>query len=659
MTATAPTVARHSQPPRDETASTRRRYTTWTLIAGVALLLGCTLVMSTSAEATAPPAPRLAQPADPCAGPGPYPVPCPPGPTTTAVPPNPCLTPQPGQPTPPGCLPRPTSTPSQPAPTPTNTPPARPAGSECGILNPSACVGEGIAGFLHLLVGESLNILLSWVGSTLLSTPTLADLPRVGELWEQSRLVVVAVYSLVVMLAGVVLMGHESVQVRYSIREIAPRLVVGFLAANLSLIVGDHAIRLANATSLAVLGDGLDPQTSGKAVTELFVSIVANSLVTGGLFAGALSVVLTVLLLALLVGYIVRVALTVILLAGAPLPLMCHGLPQTEGLAYWFWRAGAGVLGIQVGQSLTLICALKVFLEPGGFHFFGATADGLVNLVVLIALVWILVKIPGWVLRQVQIGGGRRSFVGGLAHAFVFGKAMGLPSGRGLRAAATARSGVPSSGARGAADREPPWPARIHEWGGVGGRFTPEAIGRRLHAQLAYEASRRRSTPGQQHLRFMQATPQVPTHDLASWNPAGSTTTPAFRSASDSPTDTSVPLPRPVGTAAAPTFSTAEEGTRAGSARPPQRRAAPVPPELQFKAATSAAPVRPVRATGRPEAPVFRPAAPDTGAHGRRARTHTPAPVLFQAPRPTGMSSTPLVRKVPPPRPTPSGGDKP
>ena len=656
MTGTVPSSASLRRPPHDEAASTRRRrYATWMLFAGVVVLLGCILVMSASAQPTA----RPAQPADPCAGSGPYPVPCPPRSTTTAVPSNPCLTPQPGQPTPPGCLPRPTSTPSQPTPVPTSTPPARPAAAECGILNPSACVGEGIAGFLHLLVGESLNVLLSWVGSTLLSTPTLADLPRVGELWEQSRLVVVAVYSLVVMLAGVVLMGHESVQVRYSIREIAPRLVVGFLAANLSLIVGDHAIRLANATSLAVLGDGLDPQTSGKAVTELFVSIVANSLVTGGLFAGALSVVLTVLLLALLVGYIVRVALTVILLAGAPLPLMCHGLPQTEGLAYWFWRAGAGVLGIQVGQSLTLICALKVFLEPGGFHFFGATADGLVNLVVLIALVWILVKIPGWVLRQVQIGGGRRSFVGGLAHAFVFGKAMGLLSGRGLRAAATARSGRSSLGARGAADREPPWPARIREWGGVGGRFTPEAIGRRLHAQLAHEAARRRSTPGQQHLRFLQATPQVPTHDLASWNPAGSTTMPEFRSASGSSTDTSVPLPRPVGTSAAPTFSTAEEGTRPQPGRPPQRQTAPVPPALQFKAATTAPPVRPVRATGRPEAPAFRPATPDTGAHGRRARTHIPAPVLFQAPRPAGTSPTPLVRKVPPPRPTRSGGDKP
>ncbi|MFD0201401.1 MULTISPECIES: hypothetical protein [Saccharothrix] len=516
---------------------------------------------------------------------------------------------------------------------------------------------------MHLLVGESLNTLLGWVGGTLLSTPTLADLPRVGEIWEQSRLFVVAVYSLLVMLAGVLLMGHETVQVRYSVREIAPRVVVGFLAANLSLVVGDHAIRLANAATLAVLGDGLDPQTSGQAVTELFVSLVANSLVTGGLFAGALAVVLTVLLVGLLVGYVVRVALTVILLAGAPLPLMCHGLPQTEGLAQWFWRAGAGVLGIQVGQSLALICALKVFLQPGGFHFFGApTPDGLVNLIVLIALVWILVKIPGWVMRQVQIGGGgRRSFVGGLAHAFVFGKAMSALGGRSASARAASTAGGAGRGARTPRERDPMWPAPIREWGGVGGLFTPEAIGRRLNAQRDQEFTRRRTVSGQQHLPFLQATPQTTTHDLASWVPAGSATTPEFRTApaSTSASDTANPLPRPVGTTAAPAFRAAGQDARHRPVPPSRTRTAP--PELRFRPATTDAPAHPIRATGRAEPPVFRPATPETGAHGRRARTHTPAPVLFRPPRPAaGASPTPppaapVDRGVPPVRPRPGG----
>lgn len=537
------------------------------------------------------------------------------------------------------------------------------AGAECGIFNPGACIGEGIAGFLHLLVGESLNTLLGWLGGTLLSTPTPADLPRVGEIWEQSRLFAVAVYSLLVVLAGVVLMGHESVQVRYSVREIAPRVVVGFLAANLSMVVAEHAIGLANAASLAVLGEGLDPQSSGQAVTELFVGLVAGSLVSGGLFAGVLSVVLTVLLVALLVGYVVRVALTVILLAGAPLAVMWHGLPQTEGVAHWFWRAGAGVLGIQVGQSLALICAVKVFLQPGGFHFFGApTPDGLVNLVILIALVWILVKIPGWVMRQVRLDGGRRSFVGGLAHAFVVGKTMGLLGGRTWGARTAATTGGARHGAGASGGRDPRWPAPVQEWGGVNGVFSPEAIGRRLTAQRAQESARRRTVSGRQYLRFLQPTPQTSTHDLAGWNPADSTTVAQFHAATIE--DSSVPSPHPLGTAAAPVFRAAGQDARPRSTPPsspaPPMRTAPVPPELRFRPPTGEAPTSPMRTNRPAQMPVFRTAAPSQpGAHGRRARTHTPAPVLFRPPPPPRAAPAPPDGPpvVPPVRPVRRAGE--
>ncbi len=57
------------------------------------------------------------------------------------------------------------------------------------------------------------------------------------------------------------------------------------------------------------------------------------------------------MLVALLVTYVVRVALTIVLIAGAPLALMFHALPQTEGIAYWWWKAFGGCLAIQVGQS--------------------------------------------------------------------------------------------------------------------------------------------------------------------------------------------------------------------------------------------------------------------------------------------------------------------
>lgn len=72
---------------------------------------------------------------------------------------------------------------------------------------------------------------------------------------------------------------------------------------------------------------------------------------------------LVCLLVALLVTYVVRVALTVILIAGAPLALMGHALPQTDGIARWWWKAFGGVLAIQIAQSLALVTAIRLFLR--------------------------------------------------------------------------------------------------------------------------------------------------------------------------------------------------------------------------------------------------------------------------------------------------------
>lgn len=606
----------------------RRQRAVWMLLAGLLVVLGCAFSLTASAQPTTPSAPTPSALVDPCSGPQP-PAPCRPStptPTTSPV----CPPPQSGHPVPPGCLLQPTTSPSTlpTAPLPT-VPSIGSSGGECGFTNPTACVGEGINAFINRLVGESLNMLLRFVGSTLLSTPTLDQLPRIGEIWEQSRLFMVAVYSLLVLVAGIVVMSHGSVQSHYSVREIAPRIVIGFLAANLSLFLGDQAIRFANAASVAVLGDSLDPQTSGQAISELFVAMVARSLLDGGMFAGFLSLVLTILLVGLLIGYVVRVALTVLLLAGAPLALMCHGLPQTEGVAQWFWRAGAGVLGIQIGQSLALICALKVFLQPGGFTFFGMPSpSGFINLIVLIALVWILVKIPTWVMHQVRIGGGRRSFLGGLASAFVFGKTMGLLGGH--RLATRTAVATASGGAGGRSASEPRWPAPIREWGGVGGIYTPEAIARRLQQQRARELAQHHTVSGQQHLRFQQAAPQTPTHDIASWNPSSSTVEPEFRP----PTPVSgraEPLARPIGRPSVPAFRSAKRAAGSAATPPPRLRTAAVPAELQFRPAAPTPQVAPMRATGAPAPTVFRQAVPDLGGHGRRARSHTPAPVQFQA----------------------------
>jgi hypothetical protein len=71
-------------------------------------------------------------------------------------------------------------------------------------------------------------------------------------LWAGSVAITDAAYVLAVLAGGILVMSHQTLQTPYTVKEIAPRMVVGFLAANLSLLVAGKAIALA---------DGLTPRS--------------------------------------------------------------------------------------------------------------------------------------------------------------------------------------------------------------------------------------------------------------------------------------------------------------------------------------------------------------------------------------------------------------
>lgn len=379
----------------------------------------------------------------------------PPPPDTTTPHWPPPTTPAPGQPAPTAPAPTSPTVPETPVPLPSQAPspmspdstappvdPSGGEGSECGVRNISACVAEAIDGFFQRLVESALNPLLDLLSQTLLTTPEPGDLPRVGELWDSSWQLMLAVYGLLVMAAGVLLMVRETLQTRYSVQDLAPRIVVGFLAGAMSLLIATQAIRFANALATAVAGDGLDPDSAGAALRELATITAVRGLVSpaagAGIFVILLEVALVVLLVILLITYVIRVAITIILVVAAPLALMCHVLPGLDAVARWWWRSFAACLAIQVVQSLVLVTALRVFLTPGGWEFFGPNADGLVSLIIGLALMVVLIKVPFWLLSSMRIGtGGGRSMIGSLARGYVTYKTFGLFKG-GEKAVASA-----------------------------------------------------------------------------------------------------------------------------------------------------------------------------------------------------------------------------
>ena len=309
-------------------------------------------------------------------------------------------------------------------------------GAGCSLADLGGCVEQGVNSFFRGLITAALNPLLDLLARTLLTTPTPDSMPALGQLWAGSWQILLASYALLIVVAGVLVMSYQTLQTRYSIKEIAPRIVVGFLAGSMSQWVATRLIELANSVSQAVMAGGLDPNTAAEPLRNLVLGVY-----NGGFFEIFVGLLLLGMVFALIIGWVVRVALTVILIAGAPIALMFHALPHTETIAYWWWRAFIGCLAIQIVQSLTLITSIRIFLAPDGFTLFGPTDAAWVRALVAIALMYILYKIPFWVLHAIRGGAGRRSLIGSLIRGFVAYKTFGLLAGRNPRRAAAGPAG--------------------------------------------------------------------------------------------------------------------------------------------------------------------------------------------------------------------------
>ncbi len=151
------------------------------------------------------------------------------------------------------------------------------------------------------------------------------------------------------MAAGALVMGHETLQTSYAIKDVLPRLGVAAIAVNASLAISGQMVNVANVLASGLLGNGVDPEQAGNTLEQL----VLHSITDGGIFLVLLGLACAVLAVALLILYLVRASLIVLFVCAAPLMLLGHGLPQTEGMARLWWRVMLALLGVQVAQAIT------------------------------------------------------------------------------------------------------------------------------------------------------------------------------------------------------------------------------------------------------------------------------------------------------------------
>src|SRR6266545_3963210 len=257
------------------------------------------------------------------------------------------------------------------------------------------------------MVASAVSPAMDLLGRTLLATPSAATGDRARELWRLSLGLADGAYVLLVTIAGVVLLTHESLQVHYTVKQILPRLLVGLAAANLSFWLAGQAIGLANAASAALLGQGVDAAHVIATIKTLALAPLEAASPLVLLLVGAL-VVLALLLAATCV---VRALLVVFLVVAAPLLLAAHALPQTEGLARLWWRAMAACLGVQLVQALALSMAVRGFFEADRGGVLPLGGGHLVDVLVACCLLWLLIRVPAWAARLVLEGGRRSTLV--------------------------------------------------------------------------------------------------------------------------------------------------------------------------------------------------------------------------------------------------------
>ena len=320
---------------------------------------------------------------------------------------------------------------------------------------------------------DCLNLLWNLLAATAFTTPDITTLPQVTKVSGTSLTVVNTCFVLAILTAGVLVMTRETLQIRYGIGELGPRLVVAFIAANFSPLICSTLIETSNALTRALTGDNI---ASPGAFGQLIKTVTqAMSDPSAALLATILGLLIAGLTVALFITWIVRLGVLVVLAGIAPIALACHALPQTDPAARLWWRALLGTLATVLLQALALHTALSVFLDPSAnYPALGIPHDpnGTANLFIVVCLLWAVGKIPALMRRYVTKGGSNQNFLGSLLRVLVVqqltrgltkalrGSARVAGAGRAVAGGRAARAGANAAPAGQPAPARAAWPTR-------------------------------------------------------------------------------------------------------------------------------------------------------------------------------------------------------
>jgi hypothetical protein len=299
----------------------------------------------------------------------------------------------------------------EPSPTPSVSPSPKPEPSpedpfpepeKPGFFDLIGRIRYAISQWFSNLVTSALRPVFDFLGGTVFSTPAVATNDRIVQLWGISLGIADALLLLFLLFGAGLVTVSGGLSSQLTAKELLPRLLVAAIAANVSLIVLLYLTDLSNALARGVLGS-----LSPSEVSRLMVRSLADAAL-GNPFLALLALALIAFGILVIITYVIRAAALVVLAAAAPLLLVCHALPQTEGYAQAWWRAVLALLAAPVAQSLLLAAAFRVMLTSDGVLGL-PIGSGLIDILVIGTLLYFLFKVPFWMLKAAFSQAGTRT----------------------------------------------------------------------------------------------------------------------------------------------------------------------------------------------------------------------------------------------------------
>ncbi len=292
---------------------------------------------------------------------------------------------------------------------------------------------DGLVSWLAEKVTDLLGGLLAFLASSLFLSPDVTVLPQVTSIADKSTLVVNACFNLAIIAVGVATMAGDSVEMRYDLKQLLPRLVVGFILSAFSLPLTSVLIEVANALTVSMTGASA-PTTE----TVEFVRVRITAALTEESSALLLTIIglLIVVLMFMLVGtWLVRISVLVILAGIAPVALACYATPWTQGVAELWWRTLLGCLATPMVQAVAFSTGIDLLIDPRANLpvLLGLPGSDTLNLLLVIVVLGLTVKVPA-VMRRYAARAGSPKLGGVLLRAVVIqGITRRLPFGAVVR----------------------------------------------------------------------------------------------------------------------------------------------------------------------------------------------------------------------------------